>query len=93
MNYKVQLSPISPPPKPHLFYLGIDVNGSDVKPTTLRREDARFFRSWLVYDSDMEHSRTKGRLNWSVIAGFAIMAAVSAGGWYGFTTLLQHFLK
>lgn len=92
MNYKVQLSPISTPPKPH-SPLGIDINGTDVKRTTLRWEDARFFRSWLVYDSGLEHSRTESRLDWSVIGGLVIMAAVSAGGWYGFAVLLQHFLK
>lgn len=92
MNYKVQLSPISTTPKPRP-YLGIDTNGTDVKRTTLRWEDARFFRSWLVYDSDLEHSRTESKVNWSVIGGLLIMAAVSAGGWYGFTVLLQRVLK
>jgi hypothetical protein len=87
MNYKVQLSPISTPPKPHAHL------GFDIKATMVQSEDARFFRSWLVYDSDLEHSRPKGSLNWSAIAGFVIMAAVSAGGWYGFTVLLHQFLK
>ena len=87
MNYKVQLSPISTPSKAH-SHLGIDV-----KQTAIAGEDARFFRSWLVYDSGLELSRAKATLNWNVMAGFAIMAAVSAGGWYGFAILLQHFLK
>jgi hypothetical protein len=88
MNYKVQLSPIYTPPKPRPY-----INGTDVKQTLVRLEDASFFRSWLVYDSDLEHSRTESKLNWSVIGGLVIMAAASAGGWYGFTVLLQHLLK
>jgi hypothetical protein len=87
MNYKVQLSPISTPPKPHAHL------GCDIERTTLRLEDTRVFRSWLVYDSGLERSQTENALNWSAIGGLVIMAVVSAGGWYGFTVLLQHFLK
>jgi hypothetical protein len=87
MNYKVQLSPISTPQKAH-SPLGIDI-----KRSAIAWEDARFFRSWLFYDSGLEHSRAKATLNWNVLAGFVIMAAISASGWYGFALLLEHFLK
>ncbi|MFZ0321560.1 MAG: hypothetical protein WAL56_20715 [Candidatus Sulfotelmatobacter sp.] len=80
MNYKMQLSPIS-------------VTHSGVQPSLLSREDARFFRSWLVYDSDLETSRTSGRLNWNMIASFAVIASVSTGGWFGIAMLVRSFLK
>lgn len=87
---RLQLSPISSPkPHPHL--------GFDVRPTASRWEDARFFRSWFVFDSDcdshLEASRSQGTLNWNVITGLVVMALVSAGGWYGISLLLRHLMK
>jgi hypothetical protein len=32
-------------------------------------------------------------LNWNMFAGFALMAAVSVGGWFGIALLLQYLLK
>jgi hypothetical protein len=87
MNYKVQLSPISSLPKLHSHL------GFEVKRTTIRWEDIRFFRSWLVYDSDLECSRSRGRWNWSVILGLVIAAAVSGSGWYGITLAARHLLR
>ena len=54
-------------------------------------EDTRFFRSWLVYDSDFEITRTHGRVNWNVIAGVALTIVVSAAGWGGIAWLVAHF--
>jgi hypothetical protein len=83
---RLQLSPIfSPKPHPHL--------GFDIQRTATRWEDAKFFRSWLVYDSGVEISRSQGSLNWNVIAGLVIMATVSVGGWYGIALLVSHFIK
>ncbi len=84
---RLQLSPISnlPKPDPHL--------GFDIKRTATRWEEARFFRSWLVYDSDLETSRSEGSVNWSVIAGLVVIAAVSASGWYGISLLVRHLVK
>ncbi|MGD0986760.1 MAG: hypothetical protein ABR874_03045 [Candidatus Sulfotelmatobacter sp.] len=87
MNYRLQLSPISNLPQPHPLL------GVDIKRTTTRWEEMKFFRSWLVYDSDLETSRSGGRVNWSVIVGLVVMAAVSAGGWYGVSLVLRHLLK
>jgi hypothetical protein len=87
MNYKVQLSPISTPSKPHAH------SGFDIKRTAIRWEDARFFRSWLVYDSDLECSRSRGSFNWSAILGLVTVAAVCGSGWYGITLAVRHFLR
>jgi hypothetical protein len=76
---------LSPKLHPHL--------GFDIKRTTIRWEDAKFFRSWLVYDSNLELSRPKGGVNWSVIVGLIMMAAVSASGWYGIALLVRHLIK
>jgi len=56
-------------------------------------EDTRVFRSWLFYDSDFELNRTRGRVNWNVIAGVALMMAVSAAGWGGVALLVSRFWK
>jgi hypothetical protein len=56
-------------------------------------ENTKFFRSWLVYDSDFEISRTRGRVNWNVIAGGALAIIVSVIGWAGIAWLVAHFWK
>ncbi|MGA2021245.1 MAG: hypothetical protein ABSH02_11700 [Candidatus Sulfotelmatobacter sp.] len=81
MNYKMQLSPIS------------GAHESHIQLPLTSAQDARFFRSWLVYDSDLDTTRSHGRLNWNMFAGFALMAAVSVGGWFGIALLLQYLLK
>lgn len=83
---RLQLSPISFP-KPHPR-LGFDRRGAGT-----RWQDARFFRSWLVYDSDLELSRSEGSVNWSFLLGLVIAAAVSASGWYGISLAVRHLLK
>ena len=93
MNYRSQLSPIFPQPHPRL--------GFDIKGTTTRWENARFFRSWLVFDSGwgsgldsgLKLSHSEGSVNWSFILGLTVMVAVSASGWYGIALLVRYFLR
>jgi len=89
MNHRLQLSPISGTPhsNPRLRF-----NGRWGAPLA-RWEDVKFFRSWLVYDSDLEAMRTQGRFNWNIIAGLVLMAVVSAAGWWGISLLFRHFVK
>ena len=56
-------------------------------------QDVKFFRSWLVYDSDVETNRSQGRLNWNMFAGFTAMVMVSVGGWSAIALLVKHLLK
>ena len=81
MNYKMQLSPISSTHKSH------------IRLPRARWEEARFFRSWLVYDSDLEATRTRGRINWNMVTSLALITLVSGGGWVGISLLLRHLLK
>jgi hypothetical protein len=86
MNHRLQLSPIS-------HSLGHSPAGFGEKRNSLGWENAKFFRAWLVYDSDLEDSRPQGRINWNVVTGLIVMAAVSASGWYGVNLLVRHLLK
>jgi hypothetical protein len=80
MNYKMQPSPMSGAHASHFLPLA-------------NREDAKFFRSWLVYDSDLDATRTRGRLNWNMVASLALMAVISAGGWFGIGMLARYLVK
>ena len=86
MNYKYQFSPMSSTPNAGSPF-------AKNKTWSARLEDAKFFRSWLVYDSDLDASRTSGRFNWNIIAGLLLMVAVSAAGWSGVALLARYFLK
>jgi hypothetical protein len=44
-------------------------------------EEAEFFRSWLVYDFDLETTRTRSRVNWSLVLGLGLVVALSASFW------------
>ncbi len=56
-------------------------------------DETKFFRSWLVYDSDFELTRTQGRVNWNLVSGVALMTLVSAAGWASIAWLVAHFWK
>jgi len=86
---RLQLSPISHGTKSHPP-LGFRERRSGPLASW---DDVKLLRSWLVYDSDLEASRTRGRLNWSAIAGLLATVAVSAGGWYCVALVVRHFLK
>jgi hypothetical protein len=61
------------------------------RPANLQQ--VRFFRSWLVYDSDFESNRTHGRINWNMVASMVLMLAVSAAGWASLGLLVTRFWK
>jgi hypothetical protein len=88
MNYRLQLSPISHSPGHSSAALG----EKKANPLT-SWESAKFFRSWLVYDSGLEQRHGRGRINWNFIVGLLVMAAVSAGGWYGVSLLLRYLWR
>jgi hypothetical protein len=81
MNYKMQLSSISGTPE------------TSFRMPLASREDTKFFRSWLVYDSDLDATRTRGRINWNMVAGMALMAMVSAAGWFSIAMLIRYLLN
>lgn len=85
MNYKFQFSPMS-----GTHTQAGSPFGENGRATLA---DAKFFRSWLVYDSDLDATRSSGRINWNIVAGLLLVAAVSAAGWSGVVLLARHFLR
>jgi len=76
MNYKLQPFPVTRSHESRVHLPSRKARG--VAPENL--EDAKFFRSWLVYDSDLETTRT-GRVNWNVVLGLGLVVALSASFW------------
>ena len=56
-------------------------------------EDARFFRSWLVYDSKVRPGLELPRVNWYKLLGLTLAVAVSGGVWAGIGLMIAHFWK
>jgi hypothetical protein len=84
MSFKSQLYPLSSTYKTSTSPWGSSPGDS---------RDMKFLRSWLVYDSQTTNGIGSGRANWNMLAGFALMAVVSAGGWSCVALLVRHFLK
>lgn len=45
--------------------------------------DARFLRSWLVYDSTLASEVPRGKFNWNFLIGLLVAGGASAGFWAG----------
>ena len=89
MNYRLQFSPISGTRESQ-----IDLPSRErweSAPTNW--EDATLFRSWLVYDSDVEPNRTRGRINWNVVLGLALAVVVSVSFWAGVGRMIARVWK
>jgi hypothetical protein len=89
MNYRLQLSPISGSRESR-----IDLPSCELWEDPFSNwENAKFYRSWLVYDSDPQDEVTRGRMNWSVVLGLTSAAVVSISFWVGAGLLLARFWK
>jgi hypothetical protein len=84
MNYRLQLSPISSTQDSNL---DVPSRESEEGPAT-RWEDANFFRSWFIYDSDLDSVPTKSRIRWGVVLGLALAVVVSVTFWVGFGLMI-----
>jgi hypothetical protein len=83
MNYRLQLSPIFGTRRPQQqLELDLPLRERWEGPAA-KWVDAEVFRSWLVYDSDLEAGRSTGRLNWNMVLGLALAVAVSITFWVG----------
>jgi hypothetical protein len=60
-------------------------------PPSMR--EMKFFRSWLVYDSDLENLRTHDRVKSNMVLGLTLATAISAGFWVGVGLMIAHFWK
>ena len=79
MNYRLQLSPVSGTHESQL-----DLPSSELSEDPVSNwEDAMFFRSWLVYYSDLESGCTERRGKWNRVLGLAVAVVVSAAFWLG----------
>lgn len=79
MSYRLQLSPIS-----GLHESQFDLPSSELLEDPANNwQDAMFFRSWLVYDSDLESGRTERGGKWDRVLGLALAVALSAAFWLG----------
>jgi hypothetical protein len=80
MNYRLQLSPIS------------DIRESQEELLSRERrkrrrniwENARFYRTWALYDYNMEPRRAE--LDWNMVLGLGLALAISVGLWVAIGT-------
>ena len=56
-------------------------------------EDARFFRSWLVYDTRVRPGLELPRINWYKLLGLTLATAISGGVWAGIVLMISHLWK
>jgi hypothetical protein len=90
MSYKeMQLSPLST----RSTQVKILIEGPWSAPLA-QSADARFLRSWMVYDSGVgggTDAATAG-FNWNALLGLVLVACVSASFWAGVGVTLSHVL-
>lgn len=79
MNYRVQLSPLFGTQEPRQDLPLCEGWQSQ----TTKWEDAEIFRSWLVYEADLEARSTPGRVHWNMMLGLALAVVVSVTFWIG----------
>jgi hypothetical protein len=89
MSYKSQLFPLSSTSESPLRQRISQAWGSS--PSSL--QEVKFLRSWLVYDSELESSRTRGRVNWNMVLGLLLASSVSAGFWTGIGLVIAYTWK
>jgi hypothetical protein len=82
---------LQPSPLPDARRMGSPQSLASFNPSNPK--DVDLFRSWLVYDSDFELTRTRGRINWNMVAGALLAVLVSAAGWAGIAVLVARLWK
>ena len=89
MNYRLQLSPISGTRESQL-----DLSSRERwEGPVANSQDANVFRSWLVYESDVETVRSAGRVNWNTVLGLALAVVVSVSFWVGVGIIVARIWK
>ena len=86
MKYRLQFSPIS------------GTRGSCADQLSRERgpfnlQEPKFFRSWVVYDSNLEGEETPGRLHWNMLLGLALAVTVSATFWVGVGLMIERLWR
>jgi hypothetical protein len=75
MNYRVQVPPIS---SAHDLQILSPQNEQTIEP--MDSEEMKIFRSWAVYDNDLEQIFSPGRSRESLL-GLALAMGIGAGFW------------
>ncbi|MFY9743253.1 MAG: hypothetical protein WA252_02505 [Candidatus Sulfotelmatobacter sp.] len=75
MNYRVQVPPIS---SAHDLQILSPQNEQTIEP--MDSEEMKIFRSWAVYDNDLEQVFSPGRSRESLL-GLALAMGIGAGFW------------
>jgi hypothetical protein len=91
MSYKVlQPSPLST----RGTHMKILIEGPWSAPLA-NSADARFLRSWLVYDLEVDggSDAATAEFNWNAIVGLAVVVGISASFWAGVGITFSHLLK
>lgn len=83
MNYRWQLSPLSGTRESQA---GLSSSERWQVPFS-HWENAKFYRSWLVYDFNPQGAATRG-IDWNVLLGLAFTVGVSASFWTGVGLLI-----
>jgi hypothetical protein len=90
MSYKSQLFPLSSACQAALHrQVGLSWGSS---PASLRNADLqemKFLRGWLIYDSELQPTLERGRVNWNLVAGLTLAIGVSAGFWAGMALVIS----
>jgi hypothetical protein len=90
MNYRLQFSPIFGTQQPRQDpAANLPLRERRKRPAT-KWDDAEVFRSWLVYDSDLEAERSEGHFNWNAVLGLALAVAVSVTFWVGVVLMVAN---
>ena len=85
MNYRLQLSPIA-----GIHESEVDSPRHDSRQTA-NWENARLFRSWLVYDSGVQ--RRRRGINWHLLLGLSLAVVLSVAFWVGVAVLVWDLVK
>jgi hypothetical protein len=54
--------------------------------------DMQFLRSWLEFDSELDDTRPRARVNWNAVLGLMVVVGVSAGFWTGVGFLIANLV-
>jgi hypothetical protein len=87
MKYRLQFSPISGTRESHADQLSLQPS-----PFANSR-DANFFRSWLVYDSDLEAEDAPDRLHGNMVLGLSLAVMISATFWVGVGLMIERLWR
>lgn len=56
-------------------------------------DEVKFYRTWLVFDSECDPRLGKSRMNWNLIGGVALTILVSVSGWAGIAWCVARLWK